>query len=67
MHHTLDRPDCKKKAYVRLAPDFDALDVANKVSNQYMITHSVWYSLLSLSDWYNINWNFIAVQLCIVL
>ena len=25
------RPDCKKKAYVRLAPDYDALDVANKV------------------------------------
>lgn len=25
------RPDGKKKAYVRLAPDHDALDVANKV------------------------------------
>ena len=26
------RPDGEKKAYVRLAPDYDALDVANKVS-----------------------------------
>ena len=26
------RPDGKKKAYVRLASDYDALDVANKVS-----------------------------------
>ncbi len=24
------RPDGEKKAYVRLAPDYDALDVANK-------------------------------------
>ncbi|CAL8115672.1 unnamed protein product [Orchesella dallaii] len=29
--NTLIRPDGKKKAYVRLAPDFDALDVANKI------------------------------------
>merc|ERR1712115_639759 len=28
---TLIRPDGKKKAYVRLAPDYDALDVANKI------------------------------------
>ena len=28
---TVDRPDGHKKAYVRLAPDYDALDVANKV------------------------------------
>ena len=28
------RPDGQKKAYVRLAPDYDALDVANKVSQQ---------------------------------
>ncbi|XP_045154848.1 60S ribosomal protein L23a-like [Echinops telfairi] len=27
----LIRPDGKKKAYVRLAPDYDALDVANKI------------------------------------
>jgi large subunit ribosomal protein L23Ae len=25
------RPDGEKKAYVRLAPDYDALDVANKI------------------------------------
>lgn len=29
----LDRPDGKKKAYVRLTADHDALDVANKVSH----------------------------------
>ncbi|KAK2084510.1 60S ribosomal protein L23A [Saguinus oedipus] len=28
---TLIRPDREKKAYVRLAPDYDALDVANKI------------------------------------
>ncbi|ELK23241.1 60S ribosomal protein L23a [Myotis davidii] len=28
---TLIRPDGGKKAYVRLAPDDDALDVANKI------------------------------------
>ena len=32
VHTHAHRPDCKKKAYVRLAPDYDALDVANKVS-----------------------------------
>merc|ERR1719295_1431700 len=30
--NTLIRPDCEKKAYVRLASDYDALDVANKVT-----------------------------------
>ena len=29
--NTLLRPDGEKKAYVRLAPDCDALDVANKI------------------------------------
>lgn len=29
--NTLIRPDGKKKAYVRLTGDYDALDVANKV------------------------------------
>ncbi|KAK2090290.1 60S ribosomal protein L23A [Saguinus oedipus] len=28
---TLIRPDGEKKAYVPLAPDYDALDVANKI------------------------------------
>ena len=32
----LYRPDGLKKAYVRLAPDYDALDVANKVCKQIM-------------------------------
>uniref|UniRef100_A0A8C0S7I8 Large ribosomal subunit protein uL23 n=2 Tax=Canis lupus TaxID=9612 RepID=A0A8C0S7I8_CANLF len=29
--NTLIRPDGEKKAYVRVAPDYDALDVANKI------------------------------------
>ncbi|AQK44572.1 60S ribosomal protein L23a isoform X1 [Zea mays] len=29
--NTLIRPDGKKKAYVKLMPDYDALDVANKI------------------------------------
>ena len=29
--NTLVRPTGDKKAYVRLAPDYDALDVANKI------------------------------------
>ena len=29
--NTLIRPDGKKKAYVRLATEFDALDVANRI------------------------------------
>lgn len=29
--NTLIRPDGKKKAYVRLTGDFDALDVANRI------------------------------------
>ena len=28
---TLIRPDGEKKAYVRLAPDYDALDITNKI------------------------------------
>ena len=29
--NTLTRPDREKKAYVRLAPDYNALDFANKI------------------------------------
>ena len=40
MEHEVDcwdrRPDGKKKAYVRLTSDHDALDVANKVSRRVM-------------------------------
>uniref|UniRef100_A0A8C0KC98 Large ribosomal subunit protein uL23 n=1 Tax=Canis lupus dingo TaxID=286419 RepID=A0A8C0KC98_CANLU len=35
--NTLIRPDGEKKAYVRLAPDYDALDVANKTGSSKMI------------------------------
>ena len=30
--NTLIRPDGEKKAYVQLSPDYDALDVANKIA-----------------------------------
>ncbi|CAD7686916.1 unnamed protein product [Nyctereutes procyonoides] len=33
--NTLIRPDGEKKAYVRLAPDYDGLDVANKIGIIY--------------------------------
>ena len=36
----LHRPDGEKKAYVRLAPDYDALDVANKVYNVFIFFRS---------------------------
>ena len=38
--NTLIRPDGEKKAYVRLAPDYDALDVANKIG--IISTESSW-------------------------
>ena len=38
--NTLIRPDGEKKAYVRLAPDYDALDVANKIG--IIETESSW-------------------------
>merc|ERR1712029_481492 len=45
--NTLVRPDGQKKAYVRLAPDYDALDVANKIgtfSSKISINLSAWNS-----------------------
>lgn len=49
--NTLIRPDGKKKAYVRLASDHDALDVANKVRApvrvliNYLRGHTDWIHL----------------------
>ena len=37
---TLIRPDGEKKAYVRLALDYDTLDVANKIG--IILTESSW-------------------------
>lgn len=37
----MGRPDGRKKAYVRLTADHDALEVANKVSNGVGICTSV--------------------------
>ncbi|XP_064131270.1 large ribosomal subunit protein uL23-like [Loxodonta africana] len=41
--NALIRPDGEKKAYVRLAPDYDALDVANKIG--IISTESSWLIL----------------------
>lgn len=56
--NTLIRPDGRKKAYVRLASDVDALEVANQVI-VFMAYPSLancspldWYHLSSLSLWY---------------
>ena len=40
------RPDGEKKAYVRLAPDYDALDVANKVSFKLLLYYIYIYYYL---------------------
>jgi hypothetical protein len=48
MYLLVYRPDGKKKAYVRLTTDHDALDVANKVrENTVALTHFDWWSV----DW----------------
>ncbi len=39
------RPDGNKKAYVRLAPDYDALDIANKVSIHNTILTDIRYGI----------------------
>jgi hypothetical protein len=41
--NTLIRPDEEKKVYVHLAPDYDALDVANKIG--IIQTESRWLIL----------------------
>lgn len=41
------RPDGEKKAYVRLAPDYDALDVANKVRSNNVTLHILYTGLFS--------------------
>ena len=56
------RPDGLKKAYVRLAPDYDALDVANKVRQRevisvirFTLSPLLSPSLLPFLDWYYLN------------
>ncbi|KAL9297432.1 hypothetical protein ACSQ67_023328 [Phaseolus vulgaris] len=39
--NTLIRPDGTKKAYVRLTPDYDALDVANKIGTVTCLGHNI--------------------------
>ena len=44
---SLYRPDGQKKAYVRLAPDYDALDVANKVGTNESLACWSWHEFIS--------------------
>ena len=46
------RPDGKKKAYVRLTPDHDALDVANKVGDVVCVC-TVY--LTGFVDWFHLK------------
>lgn len=55
---TFSRPDGQKKAYVRLAPDYDALDVANKVCermNHTITFEKILWSLKNFSQF----WGFV--------
>uniref|UniRef100_A0A8C9A1X3 60S ribosomal protein L23a n=1 Tax=Prolemur simus TaxID=1328070 RepID=A0A8C9A1X3_PROSS len=47
--NTLISPDGEKKAYVRLAPDYDALDVANKIGI-IPLTNSKYMYLFTLKN-----------------
>jgi len=49
------RPDGKKKAYVRLTPDHDALDVANKVASFLFLFKCAIY-LTRFADWLHLKW-----------
>lgn len=44
----MNRPDGKKKAYVRLTADHDALDVANKVCYLVQLTSYIANAILQI-------------------
>ncbi|KAA1115459.1 60S ribosomal protein L25 [Puccinia graminis f. sp. tritici] len=47
--NTLIRPDGKKKAFVRLTPEVDALDIANKVrAHSSILTHNISSRLITV-------------------
>uniref|UniRef100_A0A9J7ZFG7 Large ribosomal subunit protein uL23 n=1 Tax=Cyprinus carpio carpio TaxID=630221 RepID=A0A9J7ZFG7_CYPCA len=48
--NTLIRPDGEKKAYVRLAPDYDALDVANKTAVFILLGNSTYANAYKCMD-----------------
>jgi len=56
------RPDGKKKAYVRLTPDHDALDVANKVGGFCLFVCGVFNRVV---DWFHLKWVIIYVLRCV--
>lgn len=46
--NTLVRPDGEKKAYIKLTPDFDAMDIANKVKFEIFFNFLSSYFILFL-------------------
>ena len=52
----MSRPDGKKKAYVRLTSDHDALDVANKVFPPFVLYSGNLYQNFT-SDWLHLRLN----------
>jgi len=64
------RPDGKKKAYVRLTPDHDALDVANKVRFCFYFSLSFkhglsgCFSLPLRTDWLHLNMSSYSLPVC---
>ena len=55
----LCRPDGQKKAFVRLASDYDALDVANKVSLDFHFMSAYYITFLFLSSL--VDWNYLNI------
>lgn len=60
----VNSPDGKKKAYVRLTADHDALDVANKVSVVRCHWHLPLLTFLAPSDWLHLDERLLAVFSC---
>lgn len=61
---TFSRPDGQKKAYVRLAPDYDALDVANKVRermNHTITFEKILWSLRNFSQFWGFVMSFLLL------
>ena len=49
------RPDGQKKAYIRLASDYDALDVANKVQSKFSLIKAHCLYAAVFTDWHHMN------------
>jgi large subunit ribosomal protein L23Ae len=57
--NTLVRPDGEKKAYVKLTPDYDAIDTANKVrpdvTRTASLTMTIFTFFIFFQDQYNLK------------